>query len=116
MSNKFKSVKKDYWSKRRENFFNKFKKEKKISDKAKEELNMLTITERVAFVIDGEVVDVISCQPKLAAILLSEPLIIDVNNKKEITTGYKYQDGEFIAPVHEHDHEHHDHQDINEKD
>lgn len=108
MSNKFRSVKKDYWAKRRENFFNKFKKEKKISDKNRKELNMLTITERVAFVIDGEVVDVISCQPKLAAILLSEPLIIDVNNKKEVAPGYKYEDGEFLAPVHEHHNHEHD--------
>lgn len=92
MSDKFSSVKKEYWSRKRQQFLNRFKKEE-----PKPDLNALTITERVAFVIDDEVVDIIVTQPKFAAILLSEPLILDVNNI-QVAPGYKYINGEFVPP------------------
>ena len=101
MSNKFKSVKKEYWSMRRKNIKKRFARKPSKNNAP----NLLTMTERIAFVIDGEVVDVIGTQPKFAAILLSEPLIIDVSNK-EVMVGYKYENGEFIAPVHEHNQDH----------
>jgi len=37
--------------------------------------------QKVAFVIDNEVVDIIHTDQRLAAILLSEPLMLDVSDK-----------------------------------
>ena len=36
---------------------------------------------KIAFIIDGEVVDVLHTDERLGSILLSEPLIIDVSDK-----------------------------------
>lgn len=36
--------------------------------------------EAVAFVIDGEVVDVLHTEPRLAAILLSEPVMVRITD------------------------------------
>jgi hypothetical protein len=36
---------------------------------------------KVAFVIDGEVVDILHTDERLAAIFLSEPVILDVSDK-----------------------------------
>lgn len=99
MSNKFKSVKKEYWSRRKNNFLNKFK-----NNNIKPKDDFTTVTERVAFIIDDEVVDVISCQPRLAAILLSEPIILDVNYIN-VSPGYKYINGEFVPPSEENESE-----------
>jgi len=48
----------------------------------------------IAFIIDGEVVDIIKCEDRLAAILLSEPTIVDVtihnSNSMKAMVGYKY--------------------------
>ena len=57
-----------------------------------------TITENIAFVIDGQVVEIIHCQPKMAAILLSSPEIVQVPEGKVIKPGWKYEDGEFTVP------------------
>lgn len=57
-----------------------------------------TITEHIAFVIDGQVVEIIHCQPKMAAILLSEPLIVQIPEGKVIKTGWSYENGTFIQP------------------
>ncbi len=74
-----------------------------------------TITENIAFVIDGRVVEIIHCQPKLAAILLSNPEIIKVPKNQVIGLNWMYKDNEFIDPHtksshgqngHDHDHEH----------
>lgn len=54
-----------------------------------------TITEHIAFVIDGQVVEIIHCQPKMAAILLSEPEIVKIPDGLVIRTGWSYIDGEF---------------------
>jgi hypothetical protein len=48
---------------------------------------------RIAFVIDGVVQDVMHTDERLAAILLSEPLIIDITDREDassITLGYTY--------------------------
>jgi hypothetical protein len=57
-----------------------------------------TITENIAFVIDGKVVEIIHCQPKMAAILLSSPEIVQVPEGKVIKPGFKYEDGKFNLP------------------
>ena len=38
---------------------------------------------KIAFIIDGEVVDVLHTDPRLGAIFLSEPLIIDVSDLRD---------------------------------
>lgn len=93
MSKKFKEVKRDYWKLRKDLFLRKFKKE----DKSIQHPPAATMSERIAFILDDEVIDIISCQPRFAAILLSEPLILSLDDKK-ITPGWKYINGEFIAP------------------
>jgi hypothetical protein len=65
------------------------------------------MSERIAFIIDDEVIDIINCQPRFAAILLSEPLIVSLENK-EISPGWKHIDGKFVPPQNE--------EQINEKD
>lgn len=60
-----------------------------------------TITEHIAFVIDGEVVEIMHCQTKLAAILLSEPEIVKIEDGKFAKPGWKYENGIFIEPVQE---------------
>jgi hypothetical protein len=57
-----------------------------------------TVTENIAFVIDDEVVEIIHCQPKMAAILTSEPLIIPIESGIIVKPGYKYINGEFKKP------------------
>ena len=110
MSNKFKEVKKQYWKRRYKEFTNKVKPAKNTKNLNQPPLDM---TEKIALIIDGEVVDIISCQPRLAAILLSEPLIIDASNK-DIMRGFKYEDGKFINPHDDqNEHHHHHHHDEN---
>jgi len=107
MSNKFKEVKKEYRNRRYKEFTNKIKPIKKKKALPSPPIDM---TERIAFIIDGEVVDVLSCQPRLAAIFLSEPTIVNVSNK-EVMRGFKYEDGKFINTNDDHadHHHHHDH-------
>lgn len=93
MSKKFKEVKKDYWKLRKDLFLRRFKKE----DKSIQYPPASAMSERVAFILDNEVIDIINCQPRFAAILLSEPLILSLEDKR-ISPGWKYIDGEFIAP------------------
>ncbi len=53
----------------------------------------------LAFVIDGEVVDTLHVHEHLGAVLLSDPLIIDVTDKhNQIHIGSKYntETGEFL--------------------
>ena len=46
---------------------------------------------KIAFVIDGEVVEVLHTDERLAAIFLSEPIIVDVTDKlEEAPIGAKY--------------------------
>lgn len=58
-----------------------------------------TITEHIAFILDDEVVEIIHCQPKMAAILLSEPKIIKIpDNGQQVKPGWAYKDDKFISP------------------
>jgi hypothetical protein len=57
-----------------------------------------TITEHIAFVIDDKIVEIMHCQPKLAAILLSEPKIIKIEDGQFPKPGWLYEDGKFISP------------------
>ena len=41
---------------------------------------------KIAFIIDGEVVDVLHTDERLGAIFLSEPVIVDVTDKLESAT------------------------------
>ena len=93
MSKKFKEVKRDYWKLRKDLFLRRFKKE----DKSVQQPPASTMSERIAFILDDEVIDIINCQPRFAAILLSEPLILSLEDKN-ISPGWKYINGEFIAP------------------
>jgi hypothetical protein len=48
---------------------------------------------KIALVIDNEVVDVMYCQERLASILLSNPLVLDVSERilnEKISIGYFY--------------------------
>lgn len=55
---------------------------------------------KIAFVIDGKVVDVIHTEERMAAILLSEPQIVEVTdwvnaNPGEYLIGYNFDGKEF---------------------
>lgn len=72
--------------------------------KERQEANLPPI--KIAFVIDGAVVDVLHTDARLAAIFLSEPKIIDVTDKFEegwpVAVGAIYnEDGTFTAPEEE---------------
>lgn len=54
-----------------------------------------SITENIAFIIDDEVVEIIHCQPKMAAILLSNPKIILIPENVFVRPGYKYIEEKF---------------------
>lgn len=56
---------------------------------------------KIAFVIDGEVVDVIHTEERMAAILLSAPQIVEATdwvneNPGQSLIGHTYRDGEFF--------------------
>lgn len=56
---------------------------------------------KVAFIIDNEVVDIIHTDDRLAAIFLSEPLMVDVTDIEDgvfINSTYNPETGNFIAP------------------
>ena len=61
---------------------------------------------KIAFIIDGEVVDILHTQDRLAAILLSEPTIVDITDVKndsnsDIYPGWAYDSttDTFTPPV-----------------
>lgn len=101
MSNKFNSVRKEYWKRRRHNlyhrvnFYSRWKDVRSVKNNTAPDIS--TITEKIAFVIDGKVVDVINTQPRLAAILLSDPVIVNVKNI-DVHNGYDYLEGKFTPP------------------
>lgn len=105
----YKQVSKQFKKEKRSEYLNKVKaKFNKINPYAKFKYNRLiktnkapdvsTITEHIAFVLDGQVVEIIHCQPKMAAILLSEPQIIKIPDGQVIKTGWKYEDEKFVMP------------------
>jgi hypothetical protein len=60
---------------------------------------------KLAFVIDGEVVDVLHTDERLAAIFTSNPLVLDVSERfvedpLSVSSGakYNYETGEFTEP------------------
>lgn len=51
----------------------------------------------VAIILDGVVEDVIRCQNKMAALLLSEPQFVEFDPKEEpVVLGTKFVDGSFL--------------------
>lgn len=56
-----------------------------------------SITKNIAFIIDDEVVEIIHCQEKMAAILLSNPQIVDIEKGVFPKIGWKYKDGIFTS-------------------
>lgn len=63
---------------------------------------------KVAFILDNRVVDIINTDERLGAILLSEPLTIDVTNIPQgsetgffINSTYNTENGTFTAPVYD---------------
>lgn len=100
MSHKYKHIKKDYRKQQRKafynkiNFYKKFKQKKMLSKNIHPDTS--TITEHIAFVIDGEVVEIIHCQAKMAAILLSDPEVVRIPKNKKPLIGDEYINGEFI--------------------
>lgn len=58
---------------------------------------------KIAFVIDGEVADILHTDDRLAAIFTSEPLMLDITDRlsnEEIMVGYRYnyESGNFYKP------------------
>jgi hypothetical protein len=73
-----------------------------MSEMTEEEINQLT-PKKVAFIIDGEVVDIVGTDERLAAIFLSQPTMVDVTGPDGSSTtdiGYSYDQitGEFREP------------------
>jgi hypothetical protein len=60
-----------------------------------------TLANHIAIIVDNEVVDVIHCDEKLGAMLLSDPTFISISapSEKSPTTGWSYIDGKFIHRV-----------------
>jgi hypothetical protein len=61
---------------------------------------------KLALIIDGEVVDILHAHDRLAAILLSDPTVVDITDIEndfngDIYPGYAYNDttGKFTPPV-----------------
>ena len=108
-NDKYKEVKKEYKKIRRQKILDKFNVFKKYyiwRGRLQQEYlldnniapDVSTISENIAFVIDDEVVEIIHCQPKMAAILTSEPLIIPIESGIIVKPGYKYINGVFKEP------------------
>jgi hypothetical protein len=58
---------------------------------------------KIAFIIDGEIADILHTDERLAAIFTSDPLMLDVTDKSGkdgIAVGYlyNYETGQFTAP------------------
>ena len=52
----------------------------------------------IGFIIDEEVVAVVGCDSEHAAVLLSEPKMIDITDMPNVHVGWKYIDGQLVAP------------------
>jgi hypothetical protein len=107
--NQYKNLSKQFKKEKYKEYLNKSKaKFNKINPYPKFKYNRLTktnkapdvstITEHIAFVIDGQVVEIIHCQSKMAAILLSEPLIVQIPEGQVIKPGWRYEEGKFVLP------------------
>lgn len=99
---KFKRERYSYYLSQFKNKFDRFNFYKRIKynylTKKNKAPDVSTITEHIAFIIDNKVVEIIHCQPKMAAILLSDPEIVQIPEGKVIKPGWEYKDNQFIAP------------------
>ena len=73
-----------------------------MNEMTEEEINQLT-PKKVALIIDSEVVDIIGTDERLAAILLSQPTVVDVTGPDRSPTAdigniYNQVTGEFTEP------------------
>jgi hypothetical protein len=99
LSKQFKKEKRSEFLNRIKNRVNPYPKFKyKYLTKTNKAPDVSTITEHIAFVIDGQVVEIIHCQPKMAAILLSEPEIVQIPEGTIAKPGWKYESGKFKEP------------------
>ena len=107
----YKKVSKQFKKERREEFLNRIKYRLSLINnkiniysklkyryltKTNKAPDVSTITEHIAFVIDGKVVEIIHCQSKMAAILLSEPEIVKIPDGSFAKPGWDYVDGKFV--------------------
>ena len=53
----------------------------------------------IALIIDEEVVSVVNCDDQHAAVLLSEPVAIDVTDNPGVHVGWRYINGELLPPA-----------------
>jgi hypothetical protein len=57
----------------------------------------------IAFVLDGEIVSILNTDERMAAILLSNPIIVDITEEKKkqplILEGWKYDGEKFFSVV-----------------
>lgn len=53
----------------------------------------------IAFVIDGEVVEVVNYDDRMASILTSNPTIIDISNHNITSAGWTFNGTEFVRVV-----------------
>lgn len=71
----------------------------KINKKKIVELNS---THKLAIILDGEIVEIITCNEALCAIMTSGPVIIgypaDAPGADKIKIGWKYENDTFIQP------------------
>lgn len=100
-SNKYVNLKKELRTRQKEEFLLKYYFKRKWDLKKVKEgkaPDISSITQNIAFVIDGRVADIIHCQDKMAAILLSNPEIVLIPEGKFARPGWEYQDGKFTDP------------------
>jgi hypothetical protein len=82
--------------------FNLFKKSNLEQSKVDEDFYNENTSYKVAIILDGKVVDVITCNARMCAILTSNPTLIGFSSKIEdannIKPGWTFKDGIFRQP------------------
>lgn len=59
----------------------------------------ITVT-KLAIIMDGQVEEVIRAQDRMAALFLSSPQFVELTEEnKDVTIGWKYNNGVFESPV-----------------
>jgi hypothetical protein len=59
---------------------------------------------KLAFILDGRVQEMLNTDSRLAAIFLSEPIIVDISGKQiKLQSSYNPDNGEFTDPVFDQD-------------
>lgn len=78
---------------------NKITKESLNSNKPLPAPSGITIT-KLAIIMDGQVEEVIRAQDRMAALFLSSPQFVELTEEnKDVTIGWKYNNGVFESPV-----------------